>query len=399
MKLADRVNKIQPSPTLAIDAKAKALKAQGVDVIGFGAGEPDFDTPENIREAGKKAIDAGFTRYMPVGGADDLKDAIIAKMKRDHNLDYTRDEISVACGAKHTLYNISQALIQEGDEVIIPGPYWVSYPDQIVLAGGTPVFIMTDESTGFKVTPEKLEKAITPKTRYLILSSPCNPTGSTYSKDELVALGEVLKKHEHVMVVSDDIYEQLIYDGLTFYTLAQVVPELKPRTIVVNGVSKTYAMTGWRIGYACGPKEIMAAMTKMQSQSTSNATSIAQKASVEALNGPQEAVLAMRAEFEKRRTYIVERLNSMPGVSCFKSTGAFYAFPNFSGVYGKSTPAGKKIENSSDFAAYLLEDAKVALVPGVAFGDDRFARLSYAISLENIKKGLDRIEEAIKNLK
>lgn len=399
MKLADRVNKIQPSPTLAIDAKAKALKAQGVDVIGFGAGEPDFDTPENIREAGKKAIDAGFTRYMPVGGADDLKDAIIAKMKRDHNLDYTRDEISVACGAKHTLYNISQALVQEGDEVIIPGPYWVSYPDQIVLAGGTPVFIMTDESTGFKVTPEKLEKAITPKTRYLILSSPCNPTGSTYSKDELVALGEVLKKHEHVMVVSDDIYEQLIYDGLTFYTLAQVVPELKPRTIVVNGVSKTYAMTGWRIGYACGPKEIMAAMTKMQSQSTSNATSIAQKASVEALNGPQEAVLAMRAEFEKRRTYIVERLNSMPGVSCFKSTGAFYAFPNFSGVYGKSTPAGKKIENSSDFAAYLLEDAKVALVPGVAFGDDRFARLSYAISLENIKKGLDRIEEAIKNLK
>lgn len=399
MKLADRVNKIQPSPTLAIDAKAKALKAQGVDIVGFGAGEPDFDTPENIREAGKKAIDAGFTRYMPVGGADDLKDAIIAKMKRDHGLEYTRDEISVACGAKHTLYNISQALIQEGDEVIIPGPYWVSYPDQVILAGGTPVFIMTDESTGFKITPEQLDKTITAKTKYLILNSPCNPTGSTYSKEELTALGQVLLKHEHVLVVADDIYERLIYDGLKFYNIAQVVPELKNRTIVVNGVSKTYAMTGWRIGYACGPKELMGAMTKMQSQSTSNATSIAQKASVEALNGSQDAVAAMCVEFEKRRTYIVERLNAMPGVTCFKSNGAFYVFPNFSGCYGKSTPAGKKIENSSDFAAYLLEDAKVALVPGVAFGDDRYARLSYAISLENIKKGMDRIEEAIKNLK
>ncbi len=399
MKLAERVNKIQPSPTLAIDAKAKALKAQGVDIVGFGAGEPDFDTPANIREAGKKAIDTGFTRYMPVGGADDLKDAIIAKMKRDHNLEYTRDEISVACGAKHTLYNISQALIEEGDEVIIPGPYWVSYPDQIKLAGGTPVFIMTDESTGFKLTPAQLEKAITAKTKYLILNSPCNPTGSTYSKEELTALGEVLLRHEQVLVVADDIYERLIYDGLTFYNIAQVVPALKGRTIVVNGVSKTYAMTGWRIGYACGPKELMAAMTKMQSQSTSNATSIAQKASVEALNGPQDAVAAMRVEFEKRRDYIVERLNAMPGVTCFKSNGAFYVFPNFSACYGKSTPSGKKIETSSDFAAYLLEDAKVALVPGVAFGDDRYARLSYASSMENIKKGMDRIEAAIKDLK
>ena len=399
MKLADRVNKIQPSPTLSIDAKAKALKAQGIDIVGFGAGEPDFDTPDNIKSAGKKAIDAGFTKYMPVGGADDLKDAIIAKMKRDSGLEYTRDEISVACGAKHTLYNISQALIQEGDEVIIPGPYWVSYPDQIVLAGGTPVFIMTDESTGFKVTPAQLEQAITPKTRYLILNSPCNPTGSTYLKDELIALGQVLMKHPHVMVVADDIYEKLIYDGLTFYNIAQLVPELKPRTIVVNGVSKAYSMTGWRIGWACGPKEIMGAMTKMQSQSTSNATSIAQKASVEALNGPQDAVPAMVAEFEKRRTYIVDRLNAIPEVTCFRSNGAFYAFPNFSGVYGKTTPNGKKISNSTEFAAYLLEDANVALVPGVAFGDDRYARLSYAISLETIKKGIDRIEEAIKNLK
>ncbi|HML79627.1 pyridoxal phosphate-dependent aminotransferase [Geobacter sulfurreducens] len=399
MKLADRVNKIQPSPTLSIDAKAKALKAQGIDVVGFGAGEPDFDTPANIKEAGKKAIDAGFTKYMPVGGADDLKDAIIAKMKRDHGLEYTRDEISVACGAKHTLYNISQAMIQEGDEVIIPGPYWVSYPDQIVLAGGTPVFIMTDESTGFKITAEQLEKAITPRTVYVILNSPCNPTGSTYTKDELKALAAVLLKHPHVYVVSDDIYEKLLYDGLEFCNIPMACPELKDRTIIVNGVSKAYSMTGWRIGYACGPKALMAAMTKMQSQSTSNATSIAQKASVEALNGPQDAVAEMVKEFEKRRTYIVDRLNAIPGVTCFKSTGAFYAFPNFSGVYGKTTPAGKKIENSSDFAAYLLEDAKVALVPGVAFGDDRYARLSYATSMETIKKGLDRIEEAIGNLK
>ncbi|MDD2897203.1 MAG: pyridoxal phosphate-dependent aminotransferase [Desulfuromonadaceae bacterium] len=398
MKLADRVNKIQPSPTLAIDAKAKALKAQGVDVIGFGAGEPDFDTPANIREAGKKAIDAGFTRYMPVGGADDLKDAIIAKMKRDHNLEYTRDEISVACGAKHTLYNISQALVQEGDEVIIPAPYWVSYPDQVVLAGGTPVFIETGEETAFKITPAQLENAITANTKALILNSPCNPTGTSYSEAELKALGEVCLKH-NFLIISDDIYERLIYDGMKFANIVQVVPELKSRTVVVNGVSKTYAMTGWRIGYACGPKELMAAMTKMQSQSTSNATSIAQKASVEALNGSQDAVAAMCVEFEKRRSYIVERLNAMPGVSCFRSTGAFYVFPNFSCAYGKTTPAGTVINNSTDFAAYLLEEAKVALVPGVAFGADKYARLSYAISMESITKGMDRIEEAIKNLK
>lgn len=397
MKLADRVNKIQPSPTLTIDAKAKALKAQGVDVIGFGAGEPDFDTPANIKEAGKKSIDAGFTKYMPVGGADDLKDAIIAKMKKDHGLEYSRNEISVACGAKHSLYNISQALIQEGDEVIIPAPYWVSYPDQVVLAGGTPVFIETDETALFKITPAQLEKAITPRTKALILNSPCNPTGTSYTVDELKAIGQVCLKHDF-LIISDDIYERLIYDGLMFANIVQVVPELKSRTMVVNGVSKTYAMTGWRIGYACGPKELIGAMTKMQSQSTSNATSIAQKAAVEALNGPQDAVAARIVEFEKRRTYIVERLNAMPGVTCFKSTGAFYVFPNFSTVYGKSFN-GKVIANSTDFAAYLLEEAKVALVPGVAFGADKYTRISYAISMENIKKGMDRIEEAIKNLK
>jgi len=396
MKLADRVNKIQPSPTLAIDAKAKALKAQGVDIVGFGAGEPDFDTPLNIKEAAKKAIDAGFTKYTPVGGTDELKDAIIAKMKNDHGLEYTRDEISVACGAKHSLYNISQALIQDGDEVIIPAPYWVSYPDQVVLAGGTPVYIETDEATGFKITPAQLEKAISKNTKALILNSPCNPTGASYSVEELKAIGKVCLKHDF-LVISDDIYERLMYDGLKFAEIAEVVPELKPRTVVVNGVSKTYAMTGWRIGYACGPKELMGAMTKMQSQSTSNPTSIAQKAAVEALKGPQDAVAAMAVEFEKRRTYIVERLNAMPGVTCFKATGAFYVFPNFSSVYGKSFN-GKKISNSTEFAAYLLEEAKVALVPGVAFGADKYARLSYAVSMENIRKGMDRIEAAIKNL-
>ncbi len=397
MKLADRVNKIQPSPTLAIDAKAKALKAQGVDVVGFGAGEPDFDTPVNIKEAAKKAIDAGFTKYTPVGGTDELKDAIIAKLKRDHGLEYTRDEISAACGAKHTLYNISQAFIQEGDEVIIPAPYWVSYPDQVVLAGGTPVFIETDEKSAFKITPQQLEKAITKKTKLLILNSPCNPTGTSYTEADLKALGEVCLKHDF-LIISDDIYERLLYDKLKFCNIANAVPALKSRVVLVNGVSKTYAMTGWRIGYAAGPKELMAAMTKMQSQSTSNPTSIAQKAAVEALNGPQEAVSAMVVEFEKRRTYIVDRLNAIPGVTCFRSTGAFYAFPNFSGIYGKSFE-GKVIGNSTEFAAYLLEHAKVALVPGVAFGADNYARLSYAISMETIKKGIDRIEEAVKNLK
>jgi aspartate aminotransferase len=397
MKLADRVNKIQPSPTLAIDAKAKALKAQGIDIVGFGAGEPDFDTPANIKEAAKRAIEEGFTRYTPVGGTDELKDAIIAKLKRDNTLEYARNEISVACGAKHSLYNISHVLVQEGDEVIIPAPYWVSYPDQVVLAGGKPVFIETDETTAFKITPEKLEKAISKNTRALVLNSPCNPTGTTYSREELVAIGAVCLKHDF-FIISDDIYERLLYDGMPFCNIATAVPALKGRTMVVNGVSKTYAMTGWRIGYAAGPAEVISAMTKMQSQSTSNPNSIAQKAAVEALNGSQETVEKMIVEFEKRRTYIVDRLNGIPGVSCFKSHGAFYAFPNISRLFGKSFE-GKVIANSSDFAAYLLEKAQVALVPGIAFGADNYARLSYATSMENIKKGLDRIEAAVMNLK
>ncbi len=397
MQLADRVNKIQPSPTLVIDAKAKALRAQGVDVIGFGVGEPDFNTPAHICEAAKKAIDSGYTKYMPVGGVSELKDAIIAKMKRDHGLDYSRDEISVSCGAKHTLYNVSQALIQDGDEVLIPAPYWVSYPDQVLLAGGTPVFIQTDESNVFKITPEKLEKAITPKTKAMILNSPCNPTGTSYTVDELQALGKVCLKYDFT-IISDDIYERLIYDGQKFCNIVQALPELKSRVVVVNGVSKTYAMTGWRIGYACGPKNLIAAMTKMQSQSTSNATSIAQMAALEAIGGSQEVVAEMVAEFEKRRTYIVGRLNAISGITCFNSTGAFYAFPNISALFGK-TFNGKVIGNSTDFASYLLDEAKVALVPGIAFGADNYVRLSYATSMDNIVEGMNRIEVAIRNLK
>ncbi len=397
MQLADRVNKIQPSPTLVIDAKAKALRAQGVDVIGFGVGEPDFNTPAHICEAAKKAIDSGYTKYMPVGGVSELKDAIIAKMKRDHGLDYSRDEISVSCGAKHTLYNVSQALIQDGDEVLIPAPYWVSYPDQVLLAGGTPVFIQTDESNVFKITPEKLEKAITPKTKAMILNSPCNPTGTSYTVDELQALGKVCLKYDFT-IISDDIYERLIYDGQKFCNIVQALPKLKSRVVVVNGVSKTYAMTGWRIGYACGPKNLIAAMTKMQSQSTSNATSIAQMAALEAIGGSQEVVAEMVAEFEKRRTYIVGRLNAISGITCFNSTGAFYAFPNISALFGK-TFNGKVIGNSTDFASYLLDEAKVALVPGIAFGADNYVRLSYATSMDNIVEGMNRIEVAIRNLK
>ncbi|MGA7826576.1 MAG: pyridoxal phosphate-dependent aminotransferase [Geobacteraceae bacterium] len=396
MKLADRVHRIQPSPTLVIDAKAKALKAEGIDIIGFGAGEPDFGTPTNIREAAKRAIDEGHTRYTPVGGTDELKNVIIEKLQRDNGLTFSRNQISVACGAKHSLYNISQALIQEGDEVIIPAPYWVSYPDQVLLAGGTPVIIQTDEKTSFKITPEQLEKAVTPRTKALILNSPSNPTGSAYSKDELQAIGKVCLRHDFI-IISDDIYESLLYDGIPFYNIASAVPELVSRTIVVNGVSKTYAMTGWRIGYAAGPKDVIGAITKMQSQSTSNPSSVAQKAAVEALCGPQDAVAMMRGEFEKRRTYIIERLNAVNDMQCFRSTGAFYAFPNVSDLYGKSF-AGKVISNSTELAAYFLDEARVAVVPGIAFGADNYIRLSYATSLENIRTGIDRIEKAVNDL-
>jgi aspartate aminotransferase len=396
MQLARRVKEIKPSPTLAVDAKAKALLAQGIDVVGFGAGEPDFDTPDNIKEAAIKAIKSGFTKYTPAGGTEELKKAVCQKFKQDNNLDYTPPEILISCGAKHSLYNICQALFEEGDEVLIPSPYWVSYPDMVMLAGGTPVIIKTTEKTGFRMTAQDLEKAITPKTKALILNSPSNPTGASYSKEDLTAIARVVLK-KGIIVISDEIYEKLIYDGFQFSSIASCDPALKPQTLVVNGVSKSYSMTGWRIGYAAGPKDVISAMTNIQSQSTSNPTSIAQKASLEALNGPQDFIPMMVKEFDRRRTYMVDRLNAMPGVSCFKPSGAFYAFPNVSGVYGRKA-GSLTIADSSTFTQYLLESVNVAVVPGVAFGADENIRLSYATSFANIEKGLDRIQKAIEAL-
>jgi len=391
--LSDRAKKIKPSPTLSMDAKAKAMKAAGIDIVGFGVGEPDFDTPDNIKEAAIKALKDGFTKYTPVGGIDALKDAIIEKFKKDNNLDYTRDEIIVSCGAKHSLYNIAQALFNPGDEVLIPSPYWVSYPDQVILNDAIPVFVKTLESDSFMVKPEVIESHITKKTKALILNSPSNPTGLTYDKKTLEKIAEVVLKNK-IYVVSDEIYEKLTYDGVTHVSIASFNNEIKAKTIVVNGLSKSYAMTGWRIGYAAGPKEIIKAMTNIQSQSTSNPTSIAQKAAVEALTGPQDFITLMLTEFDKRRRFLISELNSTPGMSCITPTGAFYAFPNTSRLYGKSH-GSKKISSSSDFALYLLEEAKVALVHGEAFGDDNYIRLSYATSLDEIKRGVNRIREAV----
>jgi aspartate aminotransferase len=394
--LSDRAGKIKPSPTLAIDAKAKAMKADGLDIVNFGVGEPDFDTPDNIKEAAIKAIREGFTKYTPVGGIDQLKDAVIEKFKRDNSLHYTRDEIIVSCGAKHSLYNIAQALFSPGDEVLIPSPYWVSYPEQVLLNDAIPVFIKTYESDFFMVKPDALESHITEKTKAIILNSPSNPTGLTYDKKNLERIAEIAMKHG-LYVISDEIYEKLTYDGFRHVSIASLDNSIKTKTIVVNGLSKSYAMTGWRIGFAAGPKETIKAMTNIQSQSTSNPASISQKAAVEALNGPQDFIKTMLVEFDKRRRFLVAELNSLPAVRCLTPRGAFYAFPNISKLFGMSGDNGK-ISSSSDFALYLLEKANVALVHGGAFGDDNFIRLSYATSVQEIKKGVDRIREALNRL-
>jgi aspartate aminotransferase len=397
MGIAKRALSIKPSPTLATAAKAKAMKAQGIDVVDFGVGEPDFDTPENVKQAGIKAIQSGFTKYTPAGGTDELKEAVIEKFKRDNNLTYEKSQILISCGAKHSLYNIAEALFDPGDEVIIPSPYWVSYPDQVLLNDATPVIVETTEAEGFKLSAQKLEKAITKKTKALVLNSPSNPTGLAYDKKTLEEIAAIAVKYR-IYVISDEIYEKLLYDGFTHFSIASLNPEIKGLTIVVNGVSKSHSMTGWRIGYAAGPKEVVTAMANIQSQSTSNPCSISQKAALEALRGPQDFIKAMNVEFDKRRKYMVERLNKIPGISCLMPVGAFYAFPNVAGLYGKSIQ-GKTIKNSSDFAAYLLDEAKVALVSGDAFGADPYIRLSYATSLENIQKGLDRIEKAVSALR
>jgi len=394
--LSNRAKSLKPSPTLAINAKAKAMQSQGIHVISFGAGEPDFDTPENIKQAAKKALDEGFTKYTPVGGIDELKDAIIKKFQRDSGLSYKRSEIIVSCGGKHSFYNLAQAIFDQGDEVIIPAPYWVSYPPMVSLAGGTPVIVETIEKNEFKITPQNLKKAITPKTKALILNSPSNPTGSAYTKKELEKIAEIAIGN-NFFVISDEIYEKIVYDGFEFVSIASLNDEIKKRTIIVHGVAKTYSMTGWRIGYAAGSEEIISAMTNIQSQSTSNPTSISQKASVEALIGPQEEAAKMVAAFSKRRNYIVDRLNKTSGVSCYNPIGSFYVFPNFSSYYGKSYQ-GKKISNSTNLADFFLDVARVAVVPGIEFGADLFERLSYATSMENIKEGLDRIGEALNKL-
>ena len=394
--LSQRVQKIKPSPTLAIDSRAKAMKAAGLDVINFGVGEPDFDTPDNIKEAACRAIRDGFTKYTPVGGIDPLKDAIIEKLRSDNGISYQRDEIVVSCGEKHSLYNIAQTLYGPGDEVIIPSPYWVSYPDQVLLNDAQPVFVKTFEADSFMMTPAALEASITQKTKALILNSPSNPTGMLYDRRSLERIAELALKHKF-FIISDEIYEKLVYDDCTHISIASLGEDVRARTVVVNGLSKSHAMTGWRIGYAAGPADIIKAMTNVQSQSTSNPTSIAQKAAVEALTGPQDFISVMRTEFDRRRKFIVGGLNDIPGMSCIMPNGAFYAFPNTAKIYGTGY-GGKKILSSADLALYLLEEAKVALVHGDAFGDGNYLRISYATSLEDIRKGVERIRKAVQNL-
>ncbi|MFH1077066.1 MAG: pyridoxal phosphate-dependent aminotransferase [Pseudomonadota bacterium] len=396
MDLAERISSIKPSPTLAINAKAQEMKRSGVDVVNFGVGEPDFDTPLHIRQAAIEAIEQGFTRYTPVGGIDELKDAIIDKFKLDNSLEYERSEILVSCGGKHVLYNLAQAFLNPGDEVIIPAPYWVSYPPIVLLAGGVPVIVETDEASGFKLSPEALEKAITPKTKLLIMNSPSNPTGSVYRFDELKQLAEVILKY-NVYVISDDIYERLLFDGLVFSNIAQV-QGMRERTFVANGVSKSYAMTGWRIGYIAGAAKVIAGMQRIQSQSTSNPNSIAQKAAVAAFRGPQGSIEEMINAFDERRRFLIGRLKDIPHVSCTMPEGAFYAFPNFSHYYNYSDGNGM-IQNSARLAEYFLTEGKVALVPGSAFGADPFIRFSFATNLATIGKGIDRISESLLKLR
>lgn len=394
--LATRVSTIKPSVTLAIDAKAKELRAQGVDIVGFGAGEPDFDTPGNIKEAAIRALNAGFTKYTPASGTLELKKAVCAKMKRDNGLDYKPSQVLISCGAKHALYHVAQVLYGPGDEVIIPAPYWVSYPDQVLLQDAVPVIVETREEENFRLTGELLRKSITKKTKALILNSPSNPTGCGYTLEDLKELAEVIVEHD-IYVISDEIYEKMVYGGFEFHSIAELDEEVRKRTIIINGVSKSHAMTGWRIGWAVGPEEVIKPMADIQSQSTSNPNSIAQKAAEEALNGPQNTVETMVREFDKRRQYIVDRLNAIEGVSCLNPEGAFYVFPKMSAFYGRKY-AGQTILSSVDLCDYFLKEAKVAAVPGSAFGADPYIRLSYATSMKIIEKGLDRIQEALNKL-
>ncbi len=393
IKIAKRIMDLEESVTLAITAKAKELRASGRDIISFGAGEPDFDTPENIKATAIKAIEDGHTKYTPVSGIVELKDAIIEKFKADNALDYERSEILISCGGKHSFFNLCQSIINPGDEVIVPTPYWVSYPEMVKLAGGIPVVVHTDESTGLKMTVDAFKSAITPKTKAVIINSPSNPTGAVYSRAELTGIVEAAVE-AGVLLISDDIYEEITYGDVPFVSVASLSKVARDNTVVLNGVSKTYSMTGWRIGYAAGPKEIISAMTKVQSQSTSNPTSISQWAAVEAIKGTKDEILRRCDEFKKRRDIMVAGLNGIEGVSCMVPSGAFYVFADVSKLYGKSV-TDKIIGNSVELSAYLLEDADVAVVPGKAFGDDDHIRLSYACTEDNIKEGLLRIKKAL----
>ncbi|UWP99389.1 pyridoxal phosphate-dependent aminotransferase [Aliiroseovarius crassostreae] len=390
--LSATLNRVKPSPTIAVSNLAAELKAQGKDVIGLGAGEPDFDTPENIKAAAKAAIDAGKTKYTAVDGIPELKAAICAKFQRDNGLDYSPAQISVGTGGKQILYNALMATLNPGDEVIIPAPYWVSYPDMVLLAGGEPVVVECPLETGFRMTPEQLEAAITPKTKWLIFNSPSNPTGAGYSRDELKALTDVLMRHPHVWVMTDDMYEHLAYGDFTFCTPAEVEPGLYDRTLTCNGVSKAYAMTGWRIGYAAGPVELIGAMRKIQSQSTSNPCSVSQWAAVEALNGPQDYIPENNKMFVRRRDLVVEMLNAADGLECPVPDGAFYVYPSIAGCMGKTSAGGVKIENDEQFAKALLEEKGVAVVFGAAFGLSPNFRVSYATSDEALKEACTRIQ-------
>jgi aspartate aminotransferase len=390
IRLASRVSRIKPSPTHAVDARAKELKAQGKDVIGLGAGEPDFDTPDFIKEAAIKAIRDGFTKYTAVDGTPGLKKAVIAKFKRDNGLDYAPEQVLVSVGGKQSFFNLAQALIESGDEVIIPAPYWVSYPDMVLLADGKPVIVYAGIEQGFKITAAQLEQAITPKTKLFVICSPSNPTGVAYTRKDIEALGAVLRKHPQVLIATDDMYEHILWADEAFNNILNVCPDLYERTIVLNGVSKAYAMTGWRIGYAAGPKPLITAMKNIQSQSTSNPTSIAQVAAEAALNGDQGCIAPMLKEFKQRHDHVVARLNRIKGVRCLPAQGAFYAFPDF-------REAIKATGMTSDvaFAEHVLNTVGVAMVPGSAFGAEGYQRLSYATSIQNLNGALDRLEKLL----
>jgi len=395
--ISNNLKRIKPSPTIAVTQKARELKASGKDIIGLGAGEPDFDTPDNIKQAAIKAIKDGDTKYTVVDGTPALKDAIIKKFKRENNLEYQVDQITVGAGGKHVIYNVMMATLNEGDEVVVPAPYWVSYPDIVLLAGGKPVILECNEKQGFKINPPELEKTITKKTKWIILNSPSNPTGACYSEKDIREIAKVLEKYPHVYILSDDIYEHVTYEGFKFFTIAQI-EGLKDRVLTMNGVSKAYSMTGWRIGYAAGPKEIIKAIAKIQSQSTTNPSSISQAAAVEALNGTQDFIKERATSFQERRDFVVKALNEIDGIECLNPEGAFYVFPSCKGLIGKKDSDGKELNNDTDFVQSLLENSGVAVVQGSAFGLEGFFRISYATSMENLKKALEKISSYCKKL-